>query len=417
MSDEQESIVPPSSSFIVHRSSLESRLVRKLLPALVLVLVACGKRGDPRPPVPIIPAATSDLVVTQRADRVLLSWSYPAMTTAGRSLTDIRRISIYRYVEELPAAPGGRDPRTLLPGDVDPTEPQPIVLFSRVPTLPLAQFQKLSTRLDSIEKANLADATAGARLLYTDTPPFRSVDGRPVRLYYAVVTEGGTARSEPSNLATIVALPVGVAPTGVTATARAEGINVSWKAPERAVTGETAPIVSGYNIYRGEPGAQLGDLATPINTAPIRGTTYSDTPPYGEHEYRVAAVATTGPPSIQSDLSAPARINYRDLIAPPAPASITPLIETRAVRLIWEPVNAPDVAGYRLYRSEGMGHENAVREIGTVPLEAQPVTGTDYIDRRVNPGIAFRYAVTAVDTNGNESPRVWTGWVVVPKTP
>ena len=47
--------------------------------------MACGKRGDPRPPVPVIPAATSDLVVTQRADRVLLSWAYPALTTAGKT--------------------------------------------------------------------------------------------------------------------------------------------------------------------------------------------------------------------------------------------------------------------------------------------------------------------------------------------
>src|SRR5687767_13440509 len=145
MSDE-----PASSSFIVHRSSLESCLVtRKLLFALlVFVAAACGKRGDPRPPIPVIPAATSDLVVTQRADRVLLSWSYPALTTAGKNLTEIRRISVYRYEEHLPAAPGGRDPKTLMPGDVDLTEAQPVILFSRIPTVPQAQFTKLSNRID-----------------------------------------------------------------------------------------------------------------------------------------------------------------------------------------------------------------------------------------------------------------------------
>ena len=169
----------------------------------------------------MIPAATSDLVVTQRADRVLLSWSYPALTTAGKNLTGVRRISIYRYDEPLPVSPGGRDPKTLMPGDVDPTQAQPVVLFSRIPTIPQAQFTKLSTRIDSIEKANLADATAGARLLYHDTPPFRSSDGRPMRVTYAVVTEGEEARSQPSNLATIVPLAVAIPPAGVTATAKA----------------------------------------------------------------------------------------------------------------------------------------------------------------------------------------------------
>jgi hypothetical protein len=48
-----------------------------------LLVAACGKRGDPRPPVPVIPKATTDLVVTQRAGQVILSWSYPALTTAG----------------------------------------------------------------------------------------------------------------------------------------------------------------------------------------------------------------------------------------------------------------------------------------------------------------------------------------------
>jgi hypothetical protein len=391
--------------------------VKKFLALLALAVLACGKRGDPRPPVPMIPAATSDLVVTQRADRVLLSWSYPALTTAGRNLTDVPRISVYRYEEPLPVSPGGRDPKTLMPGDVDPTQAQPVVMFSRIPTVPQAQFAKLATRIDSIEKANLAAATAGARLLFSDTPPFRSSDGRPVRLTYAVVTEGAEARSQFSNLVTIVPLAVGFPPGGLAATARASGVTLTWTAPTQAVGNLGAPIVTGYNIYRSAPGLAPGELDVAINTAPVTETTYTDTPSYGEHEYRVAAVAATGPPLVQSALSAPAKVAFRDLVPPPAPASITPLVEPRAIRLIWDAVEAPDLGGYRVYRTEGVGHENAIREIGTVPLHAQPLTATDYVDAGADPGIAYRYHVTSVDTNGNESPRVSTGWVVVPKTP
>jgi hypothetical protein len=391
--------------------------VKKFLALLALAVLACGKRGDPRPPVPMIPAATSDLVVTQRADRVLLSWSYPALTTAGKNLTDVRRISVYRFEESLPVAPGGRDPKTLTPGDVDPTQAQPVVMFSRIPTVPQAQFAKLANRIDSIEKANLADATTGTRLLFADTPPFRSSDGRPVRLTYAVITEGAEARSQFSNLVTIVPLAVGFPPAGLTATAKAEGVTLTWTAPTQAVGNLGAPIVTGYNVYRTAPGTAPGELDAAINTAPVTVTTYTDTPGYGEHEYRVAAVAATGPPLVQSDLSAPAKVAFRDLVPPPAPATVTPLVEPNAVRLLWDAVEAPDLAGYRVYRMEGTGHGNDIREVGTINLVRDPIKETSWVNTPVSLGLAFRYGVTAVDQAGNESAKTWTDWIVAPKTP
>jgi len=384
--------------------------VKRFLALLfVITLVACGKRGDPRPPVPVIPAATTDLVVTQQADRVLLSWSYPALSTAGRSLTGVRRISIYRYEEELPVSPGGRDPRTLRPGDVDTTEPQPIVLFSKIPTIAEAQFSRLSKKLESIDKANLADATVGSRLLYTDTPPFRSSDGRPIRLTYAVVTEGEEARSQPSNLAIIIPLPVGVPPGNVKAEAKVAGVTVSWTEPTRSIAGEPGPIVSGYNIYRTAPGGVFGDLPTPINNAPVKGTTYTDTPGYGEHEYRVAAVATTGPPAIQSNLSEPARVAFRDLVPPPTPTGLTVLVETKVMRLLWEPVSANDLAGYNVYRIEGPYR---------LKLTPSPTKDPNFLDISIDIGIFYTYEVTAVDASGNESPPTPKSEpVTVPKTP
>jgi hypothetical protein len=402
------------SSFIAHQ--LESAPMKRL-PVVVALLaaLACGKRGDPRPPVPVIPQATSDLVVTQRASNVILSWSYPSTTTAGRPLTGIRRISVFRYIEELPVSAMGRDPNAILPGDIDPTLPQPVALFSRVPEIPAAQFARLSERVDSIESANLAAATTGARLVYTDTPRFRAPDGRPVRVTYAVVTEGGEARSQLSNMATIVPLPVATPPISLTAQARAEGVVISWATPTTSVAGTDAPIVTGYNVYR-LPAGQAEDIGSPINTAPVTATTFTDTPPYGEHEYRITAVAAVGPPSIQSDPSAPVRVNFRDLVAPPAPATVDALVEPKMVRLIWEAVDAPDLAGYKVYRSEGVGHGNAIRDVGTIPVVAAPLTTTTFSDPSVDLGIAYRYAVTAIDKNGNESARIWTRWVVAPKT-
>jgi hypothetical protein len=389
------------------------KLSRNTVAALVLLCLACGKRGDPKPPVPVIPQATSDLAVTQRADRVILSWSYPSLTTAGRSLTEIRRISVLRYVEELPvSAVGAAAP--LQPAD--PAVPASVALFAKIPTLPKEQFEKLSTRVDSIEKANLASATAGARLQYTDTPPLRAQDGRPVRVTYAVVTESESARSEASNLAMLVPLAVALAPASLAATPKPEGVVLTWQEPKTSVGNAGAPILSGYHVYRTAPGEALDEFAKPINAAPVTTTTYIDVPPYGEHEYRVTAIAAEGPPLVQSEASAPAKATFRDLVAPPAPATVTALLETKVVRLLWDAVDAPDLAGYRLYRTEGIGHVN-IREAGTIPLTNQLLTATNFADEGADLGIAYRYGVTAVDKNGNESARVWTDWVVAPKTP
>jgi hypothetical protein len=375
----------------------------------VFFVLACGKRGDPKPPVPVIPQATTDLVVTQRADKVILAWSYPSLTTAGRSLTEVRRISVYRYVEELPVPTGGRDPKSVLPGETDTTEPQPIALFAKIPAIAQAQFVKLSNRVDSIEKANLPAASAGAKLIYTDTPPLRAIDGRPVRLTYAVVTEGVLARSEPSNLATIVPLPVALAPASLRAEAKPEGITLSWQEPSKSVGDAGAPVITGYHVFRTAPGESLNELSAPVTTAPVKGTTYTDAPPLGEHEYRVAAVATTGPPLLQSDPSAPVRATFKDLVPPPPPKDITTLVETNLVRLVWEPVSAPDLAGYFIYR-----WEQNVRLKLCCPT---PSPQANFLDISMQVGVPLRYEITSVDKSGNESAPAIVPEILIPKTP
>jgi hypothetical protein len=392
--------------------------VRKLAALfLFAVVVACGKRGDPHPPVPIIPKATTDLLVAQRGPKILLSWSYPSMTTAGKSMTGIRRVVVWRATEELPVSQPPRDLNTLLPGDTDPTKPQAIQLFSKVPTLAPAQFLKLRNRVDSIEGANLPAATTGARLTYEDAPPFHTTDGRPTRMTYAVVTEGTTANGDVSNLAAIVPLEVPVAPTALAADARREGVVLTWTAPDTAISGAKKPPIAGYNVYRFPHGQPADEFATPVNTSPVTSATFTDHPPYGPHDYFVTALAAAGPPRVESDPSSAVGATFKDLVAPPPPTGLTALVETAGVRLVWDPVDAPDLAGYKVYRTEGTGIEQ-LRAIGTLPLTpVQLVTATNYRDTSVNRGISYYYEVVSVDKTGNESTRVKTDWVLVPKTP
>jgi hypothetical protein len=385
---------------------LESAPLKRFGFLLLFVFVACGKRGDPHPPVPIIPKATTDLVVAQRGSKVLLSWSYPALTTAGKNLTGVRRVTVYRSVEPLPVVQPPEPDTT--------TTPQAIAAFAKVPPLSPAQFAKLRNKLDSIEGANLPAASAGARLTFEDSPETHTSDGRPVRVTYAVVTEGANAISDVSNLASLVPLDVPVPPASFSATAKAAGVVLTWTAPKTAIAPNAKPFVSGYNVYRVAEKETITELTKPINAAAVTATTYTDAPPYGTYTYFVTAVSA---PGIESDPSSSVTATFKDLTPPAAPKNLQFLLEPKAVRLIWDAVDAPDLAGYRIYRTEGIGHEPDIKEVGTVPLFAAPVTTPYAVDPGADPGIAYRYGVTAVDKNGNESERVWTGWVVVPKTP
>jgi len=391
--------------FIVHRSSfivchLESASVKRLLLVIAAVLAACGKRGDPQPPVPVIPKATSDLVVTQRGTKVILTWSYPSLSTSGKTLHDLRRVVVYRVTDELPVPQAGRDPNAILPGDTDTTVPPPIAQFAKVPPVTVTQFMKLREKVDSIEGASLPAATAGAHLLYEDTPQMHTRDGRPVRLTYAVVSEGSAAKSDLSNLAPIVPLDVPPPPADLAANPKPEGVVLTWTPSGSAKL---------FNVYRAGVNDAPDELAPPVNAAPVKATTYTDVPPYAAYKYRVTALVSPGPPRVESEPSATVTATYKDLLPPPAPATLTTLVETKTVRLIWDPVDVPDLAGYFVYRYQG----NARIKFQT----AGPIPSTHFGDDSTEPGIEYVYAVTAVDKSGNESPERRSEPVLVPKTP
>ena len=397
--------------FILHPSSfilckLEFAPLKKLLVVFVLTVVACGKRGDPRPPVPVIPKATSDLVVTQRANKRLLSWRYPALTTAGRSLTSVRRVTVYRYLEELPATPTAPG---ATPAPPEPGVPPAIAQSTVPPQLTAAQFGKLSQRIDSIEGANLPDATVGAKLVYEDSPPVHSASGRPIRLTYAVVTETTGARSDLSNLVSITPLDVATPPVNLAAAAKPEGVVLTWSAPTTAATGNVKPAIVGYDIYRSAKGAALEQFAVPVNPSPVTRTDYTDVPPYGTYDYRVAAVAAAGPPRIESDTSPAVTATFKDLVPPPPPATVTALVETKVVRLVWDAVNVPDLAGYNIYRTEKGGRVKFTYGL--------PINRTYFGDESLEPGVEYVYSITAVDKSGNESTETKSQPVMVPKTP
>jgi hypothetical protein len=456
--------------------------LKRLGALLLIVLSACGKRGDPHPPLPVIPKATSDLVVAQRGGKVLLSWSYPSLTTAGKSLGAIRRIVVYRYVQELPATPppsAAVTPAVVAPGSLSKTTDQtkgaaaaatvpaspttdtastatapsgttsttpakpaaPIEIksptsavtgvlpsqlksaiaaatgpFAKVPPVGPAQFNREKKRLDSIEAAALKAATSGSHLTFEDNPDIPLKDAKPVRVNYAVVTEAPAARSDLSNIAAIVPVDAPVAPGDLVATAKPEGVVLTWSAPPETLGGAPKPFIVGYNVYRVAPGEEPGELDKPVNSSPIEKETYTDVPAYGSFHYYVTAIPVSLGVSVESDLSTAAPATFKDLVPPPVPAGLNALVEPHAVQLVWDAVEAADLAGYRVYRTEGTGIAK-LTPVATISLTKDPITVTTFRDTTINVGISYYYEVTSVDKTGNESKKAKTDWVLAPKTP
>ncbi len=85
-----------------------------------------------------------------------------------------------------------------------------------------------------------------------------------------------------------------------------------------------------------------------------------------------------------------------DTTPPAVPAGLTAAAASNEVSLSWEPVSDPDLAGYHVLRWTN-GSAEPER------LTAAPISATTWIDTDSSNGNSVTYAVTAVDTTGNES--------------
>jgi fibronectin type 3 domain-containing protein len=101
-------------------------------------------------------------------------------------------------------------------------------------------------------------------------------------------------------------------------------------------------------------------------------------------------------PLIESAGSNEVCLEMRDFIPPGPPAGLTVLSGAPGELVVtWSPNQEPDLAVYRLYRSEEGSRPQRIAEI------SKPAT--TYTDTTAKPGVSYRYTLTAVDTSGNES--------------
>ncbi len=381
------------------------RDVRRVLAALAWVLLstaACGKKGDPQAPLPHGPNAVSDLTVEQEGDDAVLTFRFPDRLLTGAPLTDLASIEIYRVIDPPPglmaprraggaaSAVGSTSTNAVrLPGASERREATNVRMAEE-------SFYQASQSIATLPVTALAEHTRGASLVYLDPlSPLLAGETGPVPLAYAVVSvRRGGERSPLSNIATLSPAVAPEAPVLLPATPEEGRVCLEWVAPEKDVLGRPVDV-GGYEIYRRILPQE--EYESPLNAKPEPGTSFVDTTaPYGAPLVYTVRATLAKNPKVEGLAAEELAFVFRDVYPPAAPTRLDALSEGNLVRLIWSPVDAADLAGYVVYRSEGPGE--------LARLTRDPVTDSFFTDSTVEQGKRYRYAIRAVDRAGNLSP-------------
>jgi hypothetical protein len=369
-----------------------------LLVAAGLVLASgCGKKGDPQPPLPRGPRAVSDLAAEQEAGEAVLTFSYPDRLLTGQPLTDLAAIDIYRVVNPSPSLTAPR-PAPAGGGGTPKTDEAPAAAARRAAAATRTAeeaFLRESTRVVSLQVADLSKFARGASVVYRDgLGPLLKEGKLPSSLAYAVISKRRNGDKSPlSNIAALSPAVPPDAPVILAVTPEEGRICLEWLPPSTDLLRQPLEI-GGYFVYRRMLPEEEYDR--PLNEKPVLGTAYVDAgAPYGKLVYTVRATLPDKP-KIEGAPAQEAAVDYRDVFPPPAPARLEALPEAGLVRLVWDPVPAPDLAGYLVFRAEGGGEP--------VQLTPQPIKDSFLTDTSAKAGTRYRYTVRAVDTAGNMSP-------------
>ena len=350
---------------------------------VLLLTAGCGAPGEPLPPTPPVPQAIADLTAKQAGDGVLLTFTMPGKSTLGERLQQVPAFEVLRGSVRPDGTP---DPKS----------------FRVVDTVPGTLVARYSQRgqVQFIDPVSPAD------------PQLRS--GQP--FVYRVRTLLSAKRpSSDSKDVTLHLYPVAERISSLDASVTEQGINLKWPAPTRTSAGEPLSAVQEYHVYRGELDSTTASIAasdplqakwkSPLLQLGATSTTdYRDSGfDYGKtYAYVVRSVIGSPGGALESSESPLAILTPKDTFPPAAPQGIVAAIQPGAtpgavaVELSWSINVEPDLAGYRVYRSEQEGARGALLTPDLLPSPA-------YRDNSVESGQRYWYTVTAVDRAGNES--------------
>lgn len=346
-----------------------------ILIAVLMLLPACGRRGDLVIPGTVLPEAPSGLMVDPRGDAVILGWGVPAKDTSGGPLTGLAGFTVMRAA---------------LPEDTGECP---------------CQFERAG--FVDMETPGKDAVVSGGRVVYSDSGPGLVPGGRYA---YKVVPFNADGFSGPeSNTVKVRLLGLPAEPGGLMAAPGNRGVTLTWHAPAADVSGGPVDDIAGYNVYRSMD--KDAPPARPVNPAPVAGDSYEDAGLVNgtAYYYRVSALRGAEPPYTEGDPAGPVSATPADTVPPSVPTGLRAVPGEGRVLMSWDPDTEADLAGYIVYR-KGPG-DSEPKEAGR--------TGPGWItweDAGVASGGEYTYSVSAFDdaAPANESGRSEVYSVKVP---
>lgn len=347
---------------------------------LAAVLAAgCGRKVAPVAPLLVVPARPEPLRVTQEGSDVVLRFPFPSKTVQGAPLTNLTRVTVWREI--VPAATGARAPEP----------PKEAAEREREEKL----FRQRAEAIRDLPRASLDEVTVGSEIVVRDSmlPLFLEKRLGRVFLRYGVTATRDVKRVSPlSPLVSVAPRVPPSEPRGLAATVEEGRVCLEWLEPAGMLDGSTPAAVAGYAVYRRDVSDDA--YGEPIGVA-VRSPYVDATAAAGKRLlYTVRAAPTADRPPVLGPAADEVLADTRDVFPPGAPEGLLVLAEEKGNRLVWNPVLARDLAGYRVWARDG---EGAWR------LLADGLTDPAWWDAGAPPG--RRYGVTAVDASGNESTR------------
>jgi len=363
-----------------------TRAVRLIL-LCALVAPACGRRGDPLPPLRPLPGRLADLALRRIDDRIEVRFTVPAANADGTTPSAIDRISVYQLTTPAGAAnPTATDIELAqnLKHQVRvevPPPPKPEAKGAEASASPKPQADQPKPGPVVDPSAAIRQAVPGEQILIVDKIP----SGTTGVIHYLVVGAVGSRR----QASAVVRVPLETlppAPHDLAFAVDEKQVTLTWQ-PGGDAAGQKFRVYDVDRDGRLVAGSPAGEpLATPTTATPVE---------FGKERcFEVRAVQTQGAVTIESAATRSCT-TPQDTFMPPAPTNLRAFPGDGSVRLTWDAVQAGDLAGYTVLRGEGTGDT-------LQPLSAT-LTETTFTDTKAVPGVTYWYAVYAIDTSKNIS--------------
>jgi len=341
------------------KASIYKPLLALCIVVSCVLLGGCGKKGPPIAPKETGVLQIKDIKGEALEGEIQLRWKMPKEREGSFVGLGIKEFKIYRMPGEKESATGRLES------------------FETVGRLGVNKAQDLTKEMKYVDKKGLTED----KWYHYVVAGFGGED----RLYAVSDTVDVFFSIEPEP------------PKNLTGDIKENYVILQWDAPVNNIYGKPLKNLVGYNVYRKR---QNEEAYIAINDALIKREKYVDMEMKRDevYSYFVRAVDNFYPPWHESADSNIINIEYKDLTPPKAPEDLTVIGGIGRISLSWEKNKEPDLAGYRVYRSNisGKGYELLNKELIRVEF---------YDDISVERGKKYFYVITAVDNskNANES--------------